>query len=207
MEIICSDLEFSYGDKLLFQRLNLEVQEKERIWIKGKSGSGKSSLLKLICGLLQPQSGEIKINKQNISNLNLVDRNSFRLNHIGYLHQENHLIEHWTVLQNLLLVESSIKDIQKIILQLGLDVDVLNKLVFQLSGGEKQRISLARLFLQKPVVALIDEPTSHLDDENTELVINLIDEKLANSTVVIVSHDNRFSGSKFKQILFRDLIK
>lgn len=206
MKISCKNLSFSYPQqKSLIHNLNLEVAAGENLWIKGRSGSGKSSFLKLLAGLLPPHQGDIRIEATEIAKLSDSEKRKFRFENIGYTHQENHLIDHWTAEQNLALLTHDKNLIEDVLTAVGLSLDLRSSLVCQLSGGEKQRLSLARLILQKPKLALIDEPTSHLDDENTEKLMTYLLQKLHDSTLIIVSHDHRLEKFPLKSIHFNEI--
>lgn len=205
MNVSCQKIYFSYNEQKLIKNLNFNAQSGECVWIRGKSGSGKSSLLRLIAGSLQPKSGSIQIAEVVLSKLSENEKNKFRFANIGYVHQENHLIEHWTVRQNLMLVSREKTDFKNELAEVYLEDEIQNKLVSQLSGGEKQRVSLVRLFLQKPKLALLDEPTSHLDDLNTDRILKLLQEKLLGSTIIIVSHDSRLEKFKMKAVEFSEI--
>ena len=224
MKILCKDVEFFYdkeqekdqdkapntspATKPSVTGLNLTLESEETLWIKGKSGSGKSTLLKLLAGILTPHSGSIQVGEQILSGFTERQRRLFRRHHIGYVHQDNHLIEHWTVEQNLNLVLSKPlepQDLNHLMNQVQLSPSLLNSPVANLSGGEKQRVSIARLLLQEPKIALIDEPTSHLDDANTDNLLSLILHKLKKSTLILVSHDSRLEKYNLKTIDFSEL--
>ncbi len=207
MNIVCRDIGFSFTSRLLFKKVNFEVKANDHVWIHGKSGTGKSSFLKILCGLLLPQNGDVSIDGNNLSSLASDELRAFRLRRIGYLHQENILVGHWSILQNLALVCDSEDSISELLNKLGLSAISKDELVQNISGGEKQRVSLARLLLQKPDFAFIDEPTSHLDDENTSNLIALIKQYLSQSTVIVVSHDQRFGQSGFRKIDFSEIAK
>ncbi len=207
MNIVCRDIGFSFTSRPLFKKVNFEVKAKDHVWIHGKSGTGKSSFLKILCGLLLPQTGDVTIDGNNLSSLSSDDLKAFRLGRIGYLHQENILVGHWTIQQNLSLVCDVEDSIAELLNKLGLSTISKDELVQNISGGEKQRVSLARLLLQKPGFAFIDEPTSHLDDENTANLIALIKQYLSQSTVIVVSHDQRFAQAGFRKIDFSEIAK
>jgi ABC-type lipoprotein export system ATPase subunit len=207
MEVECKDLEFSYDDSVLIKNLNLKIHSKEHLWIKGQSGSGKSSFLRLIGGLISPISGSIRLGDDQLDLKAENARRKIRLETIGYLHQENHLIEHWTVRQNLQLVEPRKAEFQRLLEEVNLHEKYLSKQVSELSGGEKQRISFVRLLLQRPKLALLDEPTSHLDDRNANALISLLVKRLQDSTVIVVSHDNRLAEYNLKPVDFFEINK
>lgn len=186
-----SNLGFSYGENILFQNLNLHLKKSSFLLIRGPSGCGKSTLLKLIAGFIPLQKGEIKYEKNNLK--------------IGYLHQDCHLIEHWSVLENLALVSEDSEYSQQLLSKFGLK-DKINSLVASLSGGEKQRVSLIRIVLQNPDLALLDEPTAHLDDANTMKILKFVKEYLKSKIVIIMSHDHRIDSLAEQLIDWKSLI-
>ena len=110
MELNCTGLIFSYTNVPLIKNISLQVCASQPVWVRGQSGAGKSTFLKLITGLLKPIEGHIDYMtdqvQQALHELSTEDQKSFRLRYIGYVHQENHLINHWTVAQNLSLVDT-----------------------------------------------------------------------------------------------------
>ena len=171
-------LSYHFAEKKLFQNLNLSLPSPSFLLIRGPSGCGKSTFLKLIAGLVDLQAGEVQLPAH------------FK---IGYVHQDCHLIEHWSVLENLSLICADHELKNSWLKKFGLS-NTQNSLVKTLSGGEKQRLSLVRLLLQNPDLALLDEPTAHLDDKNAMLCMQYIKEALKDKIVIIVSHDHRVSN-------------
>ncbi len=205
MKICCKKINFSHNENELIKNLNLEINENQHIWIRGNSGAGKSSFLKLIAGTLTPLSGSIQLGNCSFSDLTNEKKDQFRQNNIGFIDQESHLVEHWTVKQNLNLINQEILKFSEELNQVGLSSNIQHNLISQLSGGEKQRISFVRLLLQHPKVALLDEPTAHLDDLNTNRILNLIEGRLSETTVIIVSHDARLLRFFPKPIEFSEI--
>lgn len=206
MKVECHSVSFSYTTRPLLVDLSISVAAKEKIWIRGRSGAGKSSFLKIIAGLLTVEQGNVVVDTLNFSKCGADEMKRFRLNNIGFAHQESHLIDHWTVNQNLQLVSSSAEQkINELFEDLHLQQNLKNELGSQLSGGEKQRVSLARLLLKKPSLALLDEPTAHLDDQNVNSAMKLLLRELEGSTIILVSHDSRIEKFGFKGIEFSDL--
>ena len=185
------DLGFSYSGKDLFQKLNLNLKPSSFLLIRGPSGCGKSTLLKLIADFLPLQKGKIDFESPQIK--------------IGYLHQDCHLIEHWSVGENLELVSSDKALAGDFLARFGLK-DAQSSLVRNLSGGEKQRVSLIRILLQKPDLALLDEPTAHLDDKNTAEIIQFIKEYLKDKIVIVVSHDLRIEALATQTLDWKTLV-
>ena len=178
--------------------ISLEIKDGEMVAIMGKSGSGKSTLLHLIAGIDNPTNGEILIDGINVSRLNEKEISKFRREKISIVMQDYYLIEELSVLDNVLvpLNFSKIKNNEKkekaikIIHQLDIE-KYLNKPVCELSGGEKQRVAIARSLVCDANIILADEPTGSLDIENTKNIMELlrrINQKL-NKTIVIITHD------------------
>lgn len=180
----------SFGDRILFKDFNFHIKDGEFICFSGESGAGKTTLLNII-GLLEPtDAGRLLINGCEYKTNK--DKRKFYAEEVGFLFQNFALIENKTVKQNLEIVKTKSKLSDRIDAALkivGL-TDKINHKVYTLSGGEQQRIALARLILKPCNIILADEPTGSLDRRNTELVLSLL--KKINSmgkTVIIVSHD------------------
>jgi putative ABC transport system ATP-binding protein len=205
VDLNCKNLEFSYERKPLIKGLSLQVNKGEHCWLRGSSGSGKSTLLRLLGGFLVPISGSIRWAQHEISALAEPGRKKFRAQSLGFIHQENYLIDHWTVAQNLELIHNAKTSAAEALDLVHLNPLLKNKMAGNLSGGEKQRVNIARLILQNPPVALIDEPTSHLDDKSAEAILKLVEKRLSGSTVIIVSHDHRLDQHKYRKLDFTEI--
>lgn len=194
--IIGENITKSFGNKILFKDFNFHIEGGEFVCFSGESGAGKTTLLNII-GLLEPiDSGKLLINGREYKTNK--DKRKFYAEEVGFLFQNFALLENKTVEQNLKIVKAKgdlsyrIDESLKIV---GL-TDKMNNKVYTLSGGEQQRIALARLILKPCNIILADEPTGSLDKRNTELVIGLL--KKINSmgkTVIIVSHDEYVKNS------------
>lgn len=188
-----------FGDKEIFSDFNLSVKKGEMISITGQSGKGKSTLLNMIGLLEEPDSGEIIINGEKNpwkNNKKLV--HLFRYT-IGYLFQNYALIEQETVSKNLDIALAYVKGAdkaekkRKALERVGL-LDKLNNKIYELSGGEQQRIALARLMLKENDIILADEPTGSLDVINRNHVLKILRElNEEGKTVIIVTHDHEVS--------------
>ena len=189
------NVRFGYKDRLILDDVSFKVRSGEKVGIIGPSGEGKTTIFKLILRLYDVHEGEILINGHNIKNISLKSL----YQNIGIVHQDTHLFND-SIKNNLLLGNSkaSIKDIKKAGHLFNI-VDFVSKLPEQyetiigeqgknFSGGEKQRLSLARLFLKKPSIALFDEPTSSLDKNNAQEIEDRIHTLFKNSTAITVSH-------------------
>ena len=201
------NITFSYSGTTVFQFPDISCQEGETCLITGGSGKGKTTLLHILGGLLRAASGEVVVNKTNIELLSERKLDYFRGRNIGLVLQENHFIEAFTVLENVMLASwlASGKKAKNKATSLLEHLDLkeqLHKLPSQLSVGQQQRVSIARALINEPKVVLADEPTSSLDDENAFKVADLL-EKLAQeykTALVIVTHDSRLKERFTHQI-------
>ena len=186
-----------FGDLDIFENFNLYVRENEFVAIIGKSGSGKSTLLNIIGLLENKSSGEVEIfGNKNVKPFSRIASKLLRFK-IGYLFQNYGLVEDESVLWNLKLAleykkigkGEKLRKINKYLNQFGLD-DMLNKKIYQLSGGEQQRVAIIKLILQGSKIILADEPTSGLDKDNEAVVMSLL-KKLNESgvTIIMVTHN------------------
>lgn len=185
-----------YNTKKIFENFNLTVEKGEFLGIKGESGKGKSTLLNII-GLLETCDGRVIMDGKEINYKNTKEIQSLLRNKIGYLFQNFALIDDLNVYENLKIVlkKDEKKNSKAVILQelkkVGME-DALNKKVYQLSGGEQQRIAIVRLILHKSEIILADEPTGSLDVKNAKIVMDLLKEfHIQGKTVIMVSHDER----------------
>jgi len=193
-------LSFSYNQHKTFKFEPIKVNPHESLLITGKSGVGKSTLLSLIGGLQMPSAGSVSIANQNINLLSNSKLDSFRGQNISFVFQEAWFIQSLTLLENFELVQQIAKKHNKtLITELAEKVSIsslLNKKPAQLSTGEKQRAALVRALITMPKLILADEPTSNLDDLNTEFVVDLLNDFIKNNqaSLVVVSHDNRLNN-------------
>ncbi len=180
--------------------IDLKINSSEKVAIVGKSGSGKTSLIMLIAGLEQPTSGEIIFDQQLISSLNEDQLADIRKKKIGIVFQSFYLIPNYTALENVSLIleinsiDNSKQKAKDLLIQFGLK-DRLHHFPTQLSGGEQQRVAIARSMAVNPKLILADEPTGNLDSENSQMISNLLFE-YANknqSSFVLVTHDLKFA--------------
>ncbi len=183
-----------YADKTIFRDLSINVNEGEFLGIQGGSGTGKSTLLNII-GLLEEGNGSIMIDGEAVDYRNNRQVQRLLRRKIGYLFQNFALIDDQTVKENLYLAMPKMSETkrQKLCLNalsdVGLD-NILNKKIYQLSGGEQQRIAVARLILHRCKIVLADEPTGSLDKENADKIIDLLWAlNQQGRTVIMVSHD------------------
>lgn len=202
------NLSKSYGSKPIFKQFNLDLDEGDMVAITGPSGAGKSTLLNIL-GILEPfDSGTIYLFGEELPKVNSRKANEFLRNKISYLFQNFALVDDWTVKQNLEIVlnhqklnkeEKNLK-IEEALKIVGLEGYENNK-IYTLSGGEQQRVSIARILLKPGELILADEPTGSLDHQNKELVIKLLKQiNLLGKTILIVTHDPEVAESCSKNI-------
>ncbi len=191
------------------------VEKGEQIALYGPSGSGKSSLLNIIAGLLLPSRGQVKVCAHSLESMSEAQRDFFRAQFIGYIYQNFNLLPGFNALENVLLgltfgASKSKKDKKSIAMTLLDEVGLshrLNFYPFQLSLGEQQRVAVARALASRPQVILADEPTGSLDPENRDGVLNLLREicQRYDCTLIIVSHEKEVIASFDKAIPFLEL--
>jgi lipoprotein-releasing system ATP-binding protein len=171
----------SYGAQLILHNINLTVEPNQLVSILGPSGSGKSTLLQIIGLLLKPDKGNIQLNGLNYADLRESDLANFRNTQLGFVFQFHNLLGEFTCSENvkmpLFIREGKINEEQEayyheIISHLGIQ-QLMTKFPSQLSGGEQQRVAVARALINKPALLLADEPTGNLDNKNAETLYEL----------------------------------
>ena len=177
------------GNFEVFKEINFEINENENVFLFGPSGCGKSSLLNIISGLDKPDGGEISFLNKKLSN----NHNDFLKNDIGIIFQDHYLISELNTFENIQLKSNNISAINEIFDYFRLD-DLKDKYPSQLSNGQKQRVCVARALVNRPKLLVADEPTSYLDRENADLVIDLIikSSKKFKVSSIVASHDISF---------------
>lgn len=196
-----NDLCKSFDDKCLFNNFNLSVDDGEFVVFKGESGCGKTTLLHMIGGLEKPDSGTILFNGNNINDRKYVQK--YLKNEVGFLFQNFALIERKNVYDNLNIVKKQIRSqysIDEVLEYVGLSEKKYTE-VYKLSGGEQQRIALARLMLKKCSIILADEPTGSLDSKNAERVIEILSDINKNGkTIIMVTHSDIVDFKKVRLV-------
>lgn len=202
-------LKKTYGDRKVLDGLSTEIQQGEIVAILGASGSGKSTLLRCINRLEEPSGGEIRILSELVTPSNIFEIRK----KVGMVFQNFHLFSHLTVLQNLtyapmkvkgMAAEAATEKAQNLLTLVGLEKRA-GSYPHTLSGGEKQRIAIARTLMMDPEVILFDEPTSALDPEMVNEVLKVI-KGLASTgiTILIVTHEMSFVKDVSTRVLFLD---
>ncbi|MFC7936042.1 ATP-binding cassette domain-containing protein [Streptomyces sp. NPDC057387] len=193
-----ADLSKTFGTRTLWRDVNFSVSRGQMVALTGPSGSGKSTLLNCLGLLERPSSGVIRYEGKVITGFNRRETRKFRRDNLGYLFQNYALIENATVTDNLevavkprrLLRAKSNTAITEALERVGL-TGREDEVIHHLSGGEQQRVALARLMVQQPALILADEPTGALDGANAAMVIDTLrDMSKAGCTVIIATHDD-----------------
>jgi putative ABC transport system ATP-binding protein len=175
------------------KNVTLDIVEGEIVVLLGPSGSGKSTMLNVCSGLDNPSSGIITINEEIISNMNNKQRTKFRRNNLGFIFQQYNLLQTLSVRENVEVGREVSLDpftVEKVVEQVGL-THYIDKYPYQLSGGEQQRVSIARAVVKKPKIMFCDEPTGALDEENAKEILHVLQQlnETNNTTIVIITHN------------------
>ena len=196
--IIVNDIHKSFGTLEVLKGINLEIKKGEFVAIMGSSGAGKTTLLHIISTLNTPNSGQVLIDGVDIHKLSSQKQSAFRNQKIGFVFQFHQLLSEFSALENVmmpaLIAKKSPKEAdakaREIMAKLNLEHRLTHK-PSELSGGEKQRVAVARALINSPSVIFADEPTGNLDSENRKDLHHLFKllQQEFNQTIVIVSHD------------------
>lgn len=204
---------------------HFNITAKEKIFLQGPSGCGKTTLLGLIGGILKAQSGKISVVGSDINILSDNKRDTFRVEHIGYIFQMFNLLPYLSVIENVILPchfsnkrrEKALRNAKnlhdeaiRLLSELGIgSAGFLSKRVNQLSVGQQQRVAVARALIGNPEIIIADEPTSSLDMENRESFLKLLfrECELFETTLIFVSHDTSLSPLFDRYIKMSDINK
>ena len=195
----------------ILKSIDLTIPPGQFIAITGHSGSGKTTLLSLIAGLDAPTDGKINIDGQDITKLNEDELALLRGNRFGFIFQNFHLIPTLTALENVVLslelnnTPGATKKSEDLLSAVGLG-DRLNHYPAQLSGGEQQRLSIARAFVNEPDIILADEPTGNLDSKNSDHIMDLIQElhQVKKATIILVTHESQVANQSQRILTLED---
>ena len=194
--IIAKDIKKKYNDQEVLRGIDLKIDKNEFVVILGASGSGKSTLLNILSGLEKSDSGEVVYDNESISDYSEKQLTKFRKDKIGFVFQQYYLLNNLTVEQNVKVGANlaNNKEYVDIIKELGLE-DRLSKYPNELSGGEQQRVSIARALAKKPTVLFLEEPTGALDEETgrkiLEYLLKLKDK--SHFTMIMVTHNENIA--------------
>jgi len=211
--IIGKNLRKQYGSLEVLKGVDLHIKESEVVSIVGSSGAGKTTLLTILGTLDRPSSGEILFNGINITSLNEKKLAAFRNQHIGFVFQFHHLLPEFTAIENVCIPafinKTSKKDAElkanELLDLLGLKHRANHK-PSELSGGEQQRVAVARALINNPKVIFADEPSGNLDSENAQnlhqLFFKLRDE--LKQTIVVVTHNEILANMADRKLVMKD---
>lgn len=206
-------VEKTFGKTRVLRGLNISIEQKELVAIRGASGSGKSTLLYLLGGLDQPTSGKVIIDKKNLHELDDEGLANFRNESVGFVFQFHFLLPSMTCRDNILLPAriggKNLKQIEDDTIRLSNILGVnhcLEKFPFEISGGEQQRINIIRALSLRPKILLCDEPTGNLDSKNSEKVTTLLKNLSADfgATLLVVTHDDKVASHFPRKIVIED---
>ena len=203
-KIITKDLSKAFNTdgitNLVLQDINFQISQGETCSIIGASGCGKSTFLHLLAKLDDHSSGEISFNDQNYKNLNSNSAANLRLNNFGFVYQFHHLLEDFNSFDNCKIVQdlnnkSDNPNIDELLISVGLK-DKFKSFPYQLSGGEKQRLAIARALSNNPNFLIMDEPTGNLDNKTSKLIQDLILEisYKRDIGIILATHDLNFAN-------------
>jgi lipoprotein-releasing system ATP-binding protein len=203
----------NYGQLAVLKGVDIVVQKGEIVSIVGSSGAGKSTLLHILGTLDKADSGIIQINDQVVSNLKGRELAAFRNKHIGFVFQFHHLLPEFSALENVCIPgwiagrkkKEVLANATSLLKRLGL-ADRLENKPQQLSGGEQQRVAVARALINQPLIVFADEPTGNLDSKNAkelhELFVSLRDE--FHQTFLIVTHNEELAAMSDRRLHMKD---
>ncbi|MEE9393286.1 MAG: ABC transporter ATP-binding protein [Planctomycetota bacterium] len=196
-----NDVAFGYGDEFSLAVPKLQVNRGEKVACIGPSGTGKTTLINLMTGILQPDQGEVRLDGVDIQKLGEDARRRIRIQTVGMVFQQFELLEYLSALENILLpyhlnpalkLDAAAKArARKIAQDMGIS-RILNRKPRQLSQGERQRVAISRALVTEPALLIADEPTGNLDPENSDTILDLLfapcEERGA--TLLVVTHDH-----------------
>lgn len=213
MVLTASNIHKSYGSLAILKGVNLEVQKGEIVSIVGKSGAGKSTLLHILGTLDSPDSGSVSISGTDTNRMSAKQLAAFRNRNIGFVFQFHHLLPEFTALENVCIPgfigninESDVrKRATELLDYLGLR-DRLTHKPAELSGGEQQRVAVARALINNPAVIFADEPTGNLDSQSSGDLHNLLRQlrQEYNQTFVIVTHNKELADLSDRCLEMKD---
>ena len=215
LEIKKINKNFQHRNKLIqiFKNVNLNVKKGDLVALVGPSGSGKSTLLNMISLIDTPTSGQIIFNNRDVKNLKEEEKDNLRKKHISMIFQDNNLLADFTAIENVLLpliirgekTKLSKKKAEKILISFNLK-NRQNHYPDELSGGEQQRVAIARVLISETDLILADEPTGNLDTENSVMISDILFNyvKEEGSSLIMVTHDPKLANKAKRKIKIKD---
>lgn len=201
---------YNIGERTVManDKLNFEIEKNEFAIILGASGAGKSTFLNILGGLDSPSSGELLVNGKNIAMYNEKDLTEYRRNDMGFVFQFYNLIPNLTALENVELATQIVKNAknpEEVLKSVGLS-ERMDNFPSQLSGGEQQRVSIARAIAKNPKLLLCDEPTGALDYHTGKQILKLLQDltRTTDTTVVLITHNSAIKDSADRLIEISD---
>ncbi len=211
--IVAREIRKSYGSLNVLKGIDMEIAKGEIVSVVGPSGAGKTTLLHIIGTLDKADSGSLSINSQILNKMSDKDLSAFRNQNIGFVFQFHHLLPEFTALENVCIPGyiggKSVKSVEKkakdLLALLGLSERLTHK-PGELSGGEQQRVAVARSLINDPVVVLADEPSGNLDSETSGELHRLFFDLRSqlNQTFVIVTHNNELASMADRKLTMKD---
>lgn len=212
MSIIGKNIIKDFGKTRALQGVNIDIQDGDFFSISGRSGSGKSTLLYVLSTLDLPSQGEVIIDQMNLSECTDHQIDKLRSQKIGFIFQFHYLLSELTALENILLpIQNKDKKLQlkeraaELLTRLEIESQI-HKYPSEMSGGQQQRIAIARSLIHNPKYIFADEPTGNLDTQTAKLVMDLLEEvnHKEKTTIVLVTHEPDFSKRAEKEIFLID---
>ena len=211
--IKATNIHKSYGSVHVLKGVNINIEKGELVSIVGKSGAGKSTLLHILGTLDNADSGDLEINGRNINKLSGKGLAKFRNNNIGFIFQFHHLLPEFTAVENVCIpafIQKTKKDVaekraKELLDYLGLSHRLTHKPT-QLSGGEQQRVAVARALMNQPSIVFADEPSGNLDSASSKELHQLLFDlrKDFQQTFVIVTHNEELAGMSDRRLVMED---
>lgn len=203
-----------FFDRPIFQDLHLTVAAGSTVALTGRSGEGKTTLLHVLAGLLEPTEGSVKIHGKDPYAMSETDASTFRLRNLGFVFQSADLVPELTLQENVALPsllaggkrKPAMAAALELLSEMGIDDDTARRKPVQVSGGQQQRCAIARAVSTSPQVIFADEPTGALDAETTQAVLDLLLDKVRTlgTTLIVVTHDADVAGAMDRQLELRE---
>lgn len=211
--LIAEKITKSFGKLQILKGVNLQVSKGEIVSIVGPSGAGKSTLLHIMGSLLKPDEGSVEINGTSLFSLSQNNLSAFRNKNIGFIFQFHHLLPEFTALENVcipaMIAKKGKRETEQKAKRLLEMLDLSHRITHKpsaLSGGEQQRVAVARSLINDPAILLADEPSGNLDSENASALNRLFLElrDRFNQTIIVVTHNEALAAIADRKIRMKD---